>query len=104
MILYHLCGVLFSSFLLSFSFSLITRCLRLLFVSVPFCLWEMSEENKRKCWQNSLKFKLLVTFSPYRETKEERRKFYKENKKTITREIVLIREGKVESREESKFP
>ena len=47
---------------------------------------------------------LLVTFSPYRETKEGRRKFYKENKKTITREIVIIRDGEAESREKSRSP
>ena len=47
---------------------------------------------------------LLLSFYPYKETKNGRRKFYKENKKTITREIVLIRDGEAESREESRSP
>ena len=47
---------------------------------------------------------LLLSFPPYKETKDGRRKFYKENKKTITRKIVLIRDGEAESHEESRSP
>ena len=46
---------------------------------------------------------MLGTSSPYKETKERRRKLQR-NKKTITREVVLNRDGEAKSYEESESP